>query len=205
MVAPGKYSPAPDGSRGPERNYTSGFDLALPILSFMDLSTMLLSGLVVAVGLALTAVHVRHRREVFSRIQELSESFATPVERLEIVEELVQAAREDQDALEEITSRFDEWRGNIIVAVDDGIREVKRREDRINATVRRARKELAEVGYEHPGIEAEAAELQLIDGGGGGEVGVPPVYEDVAEASQGPEPSSVPGVTAEQLRRARGF
>jgi len=85
------------------------------------------------------------------------------------------------------------------LAVAEGIEHVERVEKRIQQTVRRAKKELDEGGIEHPGLEAEVANLQLWNGGGGEPERVPPVHEDVG----GPE-STVPGVTQEQLRRVRG-
>jgi len=89
--------------------------------------------------------------------------------------------------------------GVLRMAVAEGIEHVERVERRIQATVRRARKELAEEGVEHPGLEAEASELQLIDGGGSDRAWVPPVPENVGGAE-----SSIPGVTQEQIRRVRG-
>jgi len=89
------------------------------------------------------------------------------------------------------------------VAVAEGIERVERTERRIASTVARARKELRESGYDHPGVEAEAHELRNVDGGGGGDVGVPPVQEAVeADADH---PSSIRGVPASTLRRVRGI
>jgi len=88
-------------------------------------------------------------------------------------------------------------------AVEEGIERVSRTERRIHATIKRARKELAERGLEDPGVEGEAAELRLVDGGRseGGEV--PEVQEGMGPAES--EASSIPGVPAETLRRVRGF
>ncbi len=88
-------------------------------------------------------------------------------------------------------------------AVSEGIERTDRSERRIHATIKRARKELGKLGYEDPGLEAEAHELQLIDGGGGDGGRLPEVPEDVAPGTQ--EPSSIPGVTADQLRRRWGY
>ena len=96
------------------------------------------------------------------------------------------------DALEERNSE-------ILLAVDHGIRHVDRAENRIRATIRRAREELEEVGVEHPGLEAEYRELRAIDGGGGPEAPVPPMSPDMGQVQ-----SSVPGVPPELLRRVRG-
>jgi len=85
-------------------------------------------------------------------------------------------------------------------AVAGGIEHVDRIETRIQGAVKRARKELRDAGAEHPGLEAEAAQLSLVHGEGGGEPPVPLVQQPVAE----PE-SSVRGVSPEQLRRVRGM
>jgi len=55
----------------------------------------------------------------------------------------------------------------LTLAVDEGIRHVDRAEKRIRATVGRARRELQELGVESPGLEAEAADLRVLDGGQG--------------------------------------
>ena len=88
-------------------------------------------------------------------------------------------------------------------AVAEGIERTGRAERRIHATVKRARKELAEHGYESPGLEVEAAELRLVDGGGSADDTLPIVPEGVEPLQEAP--SSIPGVSAETLRRARGF
>jgi len=89
------------------------------------------------------------------------------------------------------------------VAVAEGIERVERTERRIASTVARARKELRESGYDHPGVEAEAHELHKVDGGGSDDGGVPPVSEAVeADADH---PSSIRGVPASTLRRVRGY
>ncbi len=87
-------------------------------------------------------------------------------------------------------------------AVSEGIERTDRSERRIHATIKRARKELGKLGYEDPGLEAEAHELQLIDGDGGDGGRLPEVPEDVA--SDPPPPSSIKGVSAELLRRRWG-
>ncbi len=88
-------------------------------------------------------------------------------------------------------------------AVSEGIERTDRAERRIHATIKRARKELAEQGYESPGLEGEAAELRIVDGDGGEGRRVPPVSEEVERDSIAP--SSIRGVPAETLRRFRGF
>jgi len=87
-------------------------------------------------------------------------------------------------------------------AVSEGIERTDRAERRIRNAIQRARKELSARGFEDPGLEAEAAELRLVDGDGGGEGGVPAVPTEVAEVE--PEASSIKGVSAAQLRRRWG-
>ena len=101
------------------------------------------------------------------------------------------------------TSRLLQLEGelsNVRAAVAEGISHVDRVEMRIQGAVKRARKELRESGAEHPGLEAEAAELSLIHGGGGEGPAMPVVPQAVEQPG-----SSVPGVSPEQLRRVRGI
>lgn len=88
-------------------------------------------------------------------------------------------------------------------AVEEGVERVSRTERRIHATIKRARKELASRGFEDPGLEAEAHELRLVDGGAGADDEVPAVSAGLGSA--GEAPSSVKGVPLETLRRVRGF
>ncbi len=87
--------------------------------------------------------------------------------------------------------------------VEEGIQRTKRAEMRIHATVKRARKELAEHGYESTGLEVEAAELRLVDGSGSGAGEVPTLPAGVEPPID--EASSIKGVSAEALRRVRGW
>ena len=89
------------------------------------------------------------------------------------------------------------------VAVAEGIERVERTERRIASTVARARKELRESGYDHPGVEAEDHELRSVDAGGGDGSGVQPVQEAMEGDSDAP--SSIRGVPAATLRRIRGI
>lgn len=104
------------------------------------------------------------------------------------------------DRHEQMIEALEERIDTLRLAVAEGIQHVERSENRIKATVRRAREKFAEEGFESPGLDAEAAELRLIDGGGGEEGELPAVRQSV-ESPQ----SSIPGVTPEQLRSARGF
>jgi len=99
---------------------------------------------------------------------------------------------------------LDEWKKEILLAVADGIDRVARAEQRIGATIKRARKSLADAGYEDPGVEAEYGQLRAVDGGvsEGGEL--PTVSEDLAPSTFDPHaPSSVPGVSAGALAAVR--
>jgi hypothetical protein len=117
------------------------------------------------------------------------------------VGELAEAMRSFSSELADM----DGWRGDINQAVAEGIKHVDRVENRIRATVRRAREQLADHGYEHPGLEAEAQELRRSDGAGGREEGVPPVRGDVANGVQTPQLSMFPGgFPAEWVAQMRG-
>ncbi len=102
-------------------------------------------------------------------------------------------------AMEETEQRVKD----LTFAVAEGIERVDRSERRIHATVKRARKELAEHGFESPRLEAEAAELRSVDGKGGVESEVPSLPAGVGPTSE--TPSSIKGVPAETLARVRGI
>ena len=89
------------------------------------------------------------------------------------------------------------------VAVAEGIERTERTERRIASTVARARKELRESGYDHPGVEAEDHELRKVDGDGSHGTEVPNLPGEV-EADPN-TPSSIRGVPASTLRRIRGY
>lgn len=84
--------------------------------------------------------------------------------------------------LEAVRADYAMWKGDINTAVAEGIKHVERAENRIRATVRRAREELEEGGVRSPGLEAEARELSLFDGARGGESSVPTVPPNVASS-----------------------
>jgi len=88
----------------------------------------------------------------------------------------------------------------LTAALSEGILRVQRSENRVRAIVTGARKELAEHGFEHPGIEAEASELQQHDDPDSKAEPVQPVPESVDPDE---EPSSIPGVTMGELQRGR--
>lgn len=96
-----------------------------------------------------------------------------------------QYAHETRSTVNEHSTRFEE----LIFAVSEGISKVERAEARIRATVRRARAELEAGGTYSPALDAEAQELRVIDGGGGGEARVQPVPESVEQ----PDLTDLPG------------
>jgi len=126
--------------------------------------------------------------------------------RRELLALASQVESEGPDALAQINSQLELFRATIQetrLAVADGIERVDRAERRIKATVKRARSELAAEGFESSGLEAENHELQLLDGGRSGERELPPVSEEVENVD--PAPSSIPGVTADALRKVTGI
>lgn len=131
------------------------------------------------------------------------ESAPTALRELERIKARVDQQAISVDTIETTLAPLANWRAEIMLAVSDGIERVDRAERRVRAVVRSARKELADAGYEHPGLEAEHAELRLVDGDGGDEEELPDVPDDVATDGDGP--SSVAGVSRAQLMRARGM
>jgi len=92
---------------------------------------------------------------------------------------------------------------NLTLATAEGIENVARKERRIGATLARARKDLKKLGFEDAGLEAEATELQPVNGTGGEEQGLPAVRDAVAEVAS--QASSIKGVPLETLQRYRGL
>lgn len=92
---------------------------------------------------------------------------------------------------------------DLTTAVAEGIKNVQRSENRVRAIVKSARRELADAGYDHAGVEAEALELGDDDGGLREAEPVPAVREDVEDDSE--RPSTIPGVSVAVLRRVRGW
>ncbi len=107
------------------------------------------------------------------------------------------------DKIEADDSKLVEKLKDLTFAVAEGIERVDRSERRIHATIKRARKELEEHGFESPRLEAEAAELQLSDGTASPGGKVPAVPGNVEGAPDAP--SSIHGVPASTLRKVRGF
>lgn len=88
---------------------------------------------------------------------------------------------------------------DLVLAVSEGIQRVQRSENRIRHIIQGAKRDLAEAGFEHAGVEAEAGELSEVDGGPGEEEQVPAVHKDVGQAQH----SVIPGVTVRQMQIAR--
>lgn len=151
---------------------------------------------------------VETRRDIIGRLDRL-ESVPTPTVDPEVVAAAVAEHLERIDALavvvDELASQGSELDDRVreyVIALAEGIERVDRSERRVKATVARARKELEASGVIDPGVEAEAEQLRLVDAAGGSDRGmyaVPAEVEVPAEA-----PSSIPGVSAAQLRSMRG-
>ena len=123
------------------------------------------------------------------------ESAPTPDDRVTNLEAL---SLEQERTLKDVDHQIKE----LTFAVSEGIERTDRAERRIRNAIQRARKELAKLGYEDPGLEAEAHELRIVDGDRGGDGGLPAVSDEVAAIES--TPSSIRGVSAETLRRRWG-
>lgn len=88
---------------------------------------------------------------------------------------------------------------DLLLAVADGIERTDRAERRVHATVKRARKALADRGVVDGGLEAEHDELEELPDPS------QPTLPLAAKVVAAPAVSSVRGVTAEQLKRVTGF
>lgn len=89
------------------------------------------------------------------------------------------------------------------LAIEEGIERVARAEQRVKEAVRRAKARADAAGYEDPGVEAEVAELDRRDDGGSEQSELSLLHAGVED--DGGHPSSIRGVTIEQLQRARGW
>ena len=120
------------------------------------------------------------RREVDSRIKTLETAVEALQGRLRTTEtgahDLARDGHETRLELAELEKRI----GDLVFAVSEGISKVERAEARIRATVRRARAELEDGGTYSPALDAEAAELHLVDGGGSEDEPVQPLRDPVA-------------------------
>jgi len=120
------------------------------------------------------------------------------------VREATAESHSHSDGIEELDRRMVQ----ITLATAEGIERVDRAERRIRSTVKRARKELADNGFESAGLEAENAEIRLLDDLGSGEGGVPPLRLDVGEAdaefgeAQHAQPKGIPGHFSQEVLKA---
>jgi len=130
-----------------------------------------------------------------ARLERL-ESAPTPADRVTNLEALASAQERE---IEQLTQK----NKDLTFAVSEGIERTDRAERRIRNAIQRARKELGKLGYEDPGLEAEASELRLVDGEGSGDGGLPAVPEEVAAVDG--EASSIKGVSAALLRKRWGY
>lgn len=94
-------------------------------------------------------------------------------------------AHDTRSVVESHTARLEE----LLFAVSEGIQKVERTENRIRATVRRAKEQLEDGGVSSPALDAEASELRLLDGGARETEQVPSVPERVAT----PDMTDFPG------------
>lgn len=92
---------------------------------------------------------------------------------------------------------------DLTIAVAEGVNNVQRSERRVRAVVASARRELAEAGYAHPGLEAEATQLVPDDGDERDQDGLPPVSTQLAVDSEIPGPIAGVSLKAMTVARAR--
>ncbi len=104
----------------------------------------------------------------------------------------------DDIRIDYLATRIDD----LTLAVDTGVNNVQRSERRVRAIVQSARRALADAGYSHAGLEAEADQLREVDGESGDGETVPAVSEVLVEPSQA-QHSVIPGVSVRQMQLAR--
>jgi len=121
-------------------------------------------------------------KQTQDRVELLSERGS----ELERVKQLaLEAIAQAQDALS-TSSGHDARINHLTLAVAEGIQHVDRAESRIRGVVSRAQRQLRDSNLESPGLEAEAHELRLVDGGPREGEGVPSVPEAVADPPPDP-------------------
>jgi len=91
----------------------------------------------------------------------------------------IEKVRGSQGILEDRIAEIEADRKDLVLAIAEGIEKVERAERRIKAAVQRARRQLADSGIIDDGLEAENADLQLVDGGRSEPEEVQPVHVDV--------------------------
>jgi len=151
----------------------------------------------------------RQLHEILERLDRL-ETDPIPPKMPEAMQQIIvglgsdwqKTSKQITDLLEDVDALAQAHK-DIVIAVAEGIERVDRSERRIQGTIKRAQKKLADHGFVDEGLDAEVDQLQLIDGDRGKEPGVQPVRDEVASVKE--TPSSIEGVTLEQLRKARGL
>lgn len=121
---------------------------------------------------------------------------------MDVLRELMSNLADRLTVSEASVQSLEDGARDLVVAVAEGIENVSRAERRVQATVRRAQKKLADLGIVDEGLEAEAGQLHEADGSGSNGERVPAV--PVALEKVEPEASSIRGVPLETLRRVRG-
>ena len=153
---------------------------------WIALASVLAAALAVIITLRWSVVTQRKKVPEVSTLREINETTTYHLGLLEGLDARMGALEADHK--------------DVRAAVAHGIEDIERVDNRIKATVRRTKAQLEEHGLESPTLDAEAAQLRVVDGGGSDEGGLPPVQEDVGEVQ-----SSIPGVSAAELARVRGF
>lgn len=85
------------------------------------------------------------------------------------IQDLETAQTETEERFRVIATAIEQLQATataLTLAVDEGISQVERAENRVKAVVRRAQAKLAAEGVEDPAIEAEARQLRESDGDG---------------------------------------
>lgn len=156
---------------------------------------------VVAVALGGTSMYLRglfaHSLEEKTALVEQLHGMRSMVEQIAMGSDTASEQPADAEWQRSVEQRLED----LTLAVAEGIAHVERAENRVRTVVRRARKEFEEGGFESAGVEAEYAQLSVLDGGGSVESGMPPMPQEVAAHQE----SSIPGVSSEALARARGL
>ena len=158
--------------------------------------------LAVGVSWALTVLAVSVAVSAHRRSQDVPSSRTPPPDTSALRDSVATLGREIAE-LRAAYAEIDGWRDDLTIAVDEGVKKVERSENRIRATVRRAREELEEHGLRSPGLEAEARQLHEIDGEGSERGGMQPVPASVEGGFAAPR--GFPGTwTSENTRLMRG-
>lgn len=125
------------------------------------------------------------------------EALTTPIQLqvLALEQDLAKTQTETEDRFLEVATAVEQLQATArdhLLAIDEGISQVERAENRVKQVIRRAKAKLAADGVEDPGIEAEDRQLREGNGEGSAPVGVPPVSKDVGIVD--PETGRIKGV-----------